>query len=439
MEAIERVRQFIEQHRLMDATKLYLVAVSGGADSVCLLLILQQLGYRVEAVHCNFNLRGEESLRDELFVKGLCNSKGIHLHITHFDTKTYADAHKVSMEMAARTLRYHYFEQLRQDIDAAGICVAHHQEDSVETILINLARGTGIRGLCGIQPVRDHIIRPLLCLSRTEIEGWLREQHQVYVTDSTNQDTVIVRNHYRHAVIPLLKEKVPAVVENILCTARHLNEIAKVYDASLKSALERLICNDSIDISLLQAEPSPECVLYEWLSPKGFSSATIESIAEKLTGMVSGNEWQSETHALTFHQGRLIVEPIQDRRPVLVVPETGTYIYDDTTRIRISTTEETTISKERFTCTLDAGQVLFPLTIRPVSTGDSFQPLGMKGRKLLSDFLCEQKLNIFERRRQLVVTQADGTIIWLVGLRPDHRFRVTEQTETVLMINCSKE
>lgn len=162
---LNKVKTFIEKHHLLNHDDRYIVALSGGADSVCLLLMLQELKYHIEAAHCNFHLRGNESDSDEKFVIELCKKQDIPLHLIHFDTKTYAELHQVSIEMAARELRYRYFEQLRTDIDAAGVCVAHHQDDSVETILMNLMRGTGIQGLCGIQPVRERIIRPLLCLS----------------------------------------------------------------------------------------------------------------------------------------------------------------------------------------------------------------------------------------------------------------------------------
>ena len=190
---LHRVRAFIWQQRLLSPDGRYLVAVSGGADSVCLLLMLLQRGYEVEAVHCNFKLRGDESQRDEVFVKDLCQRLDVKLHLTHFDTREYAAMRRISIEMAARQLRYAYFEQLRRDIDAADICVAHHQDDAVETFLMNLIRGTGIHGLTGIKPRNGHIVRPLLCLSRQDILLWLDEQHQTFVTDSSNMVADIVR------------------------------------------------------------------------------------------------------------------------------------------------------------------------------------------------------------------------------------------------------
>lgn len=436
---LNKVKTFIEKHQLLNHDDRYIVALSGGADSVCLLLMLQELKYHIEAAHCNFHLRGNESDNDEKFVIELCKKQDIPLHLIHFDTKTYAELHQVSIEMAARELRYRYFEQLRTDIDAAGICVAHHQDDSVETILMNLLRGTGIQGLCGIQPVRERIIRPLLCLSRQEIESWLAEKHQLFVTDSTNLSADILRNHLRLKVIPLLKEMTPAAVDQILTSARRLKEASKVYDASIKDALNRLIFNDSIDVNQLLQEPSPESILYEWLSPCGFNPSVIENISDGLRDVQAGRYWQSATHILTVNKGALILAPIPKERPTLRIPENGYYAYGQTEHFRIKTASESIILRERTVCSLDADKVAFPLVVRPIRNGDRFHPLGMNGSKLVSDYLTDRKMSIIERRHQLVVTDAQDQIIWLVGERPDNDFRVETHTVRTLIIEYIKD
>lgn len=436
---LNKVKTFIEKHQLLNHDDRYIVALSGGADSVCLLLMLQELQYHIEAAHCNFHLRGNESDSDEKFVIELCKKLDIPLHLIHFDTKTYAELHQVSIEMAARELRYRYFEQLRTDIDAAGVCVAHHQDDSVETILMNLLRGTGIQGLCGIQPVRERIIRPLLCLSRQEIESWLAEKHQSFVTDSTNLSADILRNHLRLKVIPLLKEMTPAAVEQILTSARRLKEASKVYDAGIKEALNRLIFNDSIDVNQLLQEPSPESILYEWLSPCGFNPSVIESISDGLREVQAGRYWQSATHILTVNKGALLLAPIPEERPTLRIPENGYYAYGQTEHFRIKTASESIILRERTACSLDADKVAFPLVVRPIRNGDRFHPLGMNGSKLVSDYLTDRKMSIIERRHQLVVTDAHDQIIWLVGERPDNDFRVETHTARTLIIEYIKD
>lgn len=431
---LNKVKKYINDHRLLEADKRYLVALSGGADSVCLLLVLKQLGYQIEAVHCNFLLRGDESHRDEVFAHSLCDAYSIPFHVIHFDTRTYAQLHKISIEMAARDLRYQYFENLRRDIQADGICVAHHQDDSVETILMNLLRGTGIHGLSGIKPRNGYILRPLLCVSRKEIEAWLDERHQTYVTDSTNLEADVVRNKLRLNIIPQLHNITPSAVSNILDTAQHISEATAVYDHYMQEALKRLVDSNSIAICDLLQEPSPESLLHQWLSQYGFPSALIQSIWNSVAISQSGAEWYSATHQLTISRGKLIVEPKQAERPTLRIPETGVYIYDDSTKIRLSTKEGVNIIPTPTIACLDAEKVKFPVILRPVAKGDRFTPYGMKGSKLISDYLTDRHLSVFEKRRTLVLCQSDGTILWLAGYRPDAHFCVTSSTHSTLII-----
>lgn len=435
-----KVAAFIGQHTLLHHDKLYIVAVSGGADSVALLQVLLRLGYRIEAAHCNFHLRGEESQRDEQFVVELCQQAGVPLHRAHFDTRTFANLHHVGIEMAARDLRYHYFEQLRTDLGAEAVCVAHHQDDSVETILMNLIRGTGLRGLTGIKPRNGHIVRPLLCVSRKEIEAWLNDEQQPYVTDSTNLEADIVRNRIRLHVIPELLRCNPSAVNNILTTAHRLSEAQKVYDAAIEEYIgEKRLFYPPLERSvkaLLQL-PSPESVLFEWLSPAGFSPATIESVAQRLQQAETGRQWLSPTHQLVVHDGRLLLSERLPDRPSLRIPEPGTYVYEDQ-RLRLTVSDGATVSRDAAVATLDAAKVVFPLTLRPVQTGDRFHPFGMKGlSKLASDYLTDRKLPLSEKRRQLVLADREGRIVWLVGQRTDHRFCITPNTRTTLTVTLT--
>jgi len=436
-----KIKDFIERHRLLSPDKKQLVAVSGGADSVALLLLLQQLGYTLEAVHCNFHLRGDESNRDEDFVRQLCEKLNIVLHLIHFDTKTYAETHQVSLEMAARALRYRYFEQLRQDIGAENVCVAHHRDDAVETLLMNLLRGTGIHGLTGIRPRNGHIVRPLLDVSRQEIEDFLDSIGQPYVTDSTNLVDDVVRNKLRLNVLPLLKAINPRASENIYKTACRMSEAERVFDATMESAKMR-VCplglpdsqhDGSIDMTALQQEPSPEYLLFELLSPLGFSPDSIEQIAAHLDSP-TGREYQSDSHELLVDRGQLLVQKRQPLPPVLRVPETGVYQYA-TGKLRVEQTNDVEISRDAAVATLDAALVTFPLTVRPVRDGDRFHPFGMTGSRLVSDYLTDRKVNLFDKRRQLVVTDASDTILWLVGRRTDHRFRITDDTSSMLRLS----
>lgn len=430
---LSKVADFIEKHDLLSKEDLHIVAVSGGADSVALLLVLKQLGYRVEAAHCNFQLRSDESNRDEMFVQNLCKENDFPLHIIHFDTKFYAETHQVSIEMAARELRYRYFEQLRQDIGAADISVAHHRDDAVETLLMNLLRGTGIHGLTGIRPHNGHIVRPLLGVNRKEIEEFLDSIGQSYVTDSTNLVDDVVRNKLRLNVLPQMKMINPKAADGIYRTAQRMAEAEKVFDAAIQSAKKRVSMSDgSIEISALKQEPSPEYLLFEMLTPLGFSPDSIEQIATCLDGP-TGRYFSSETHELVFDRGRLIIQERQTTQSDLRIPEPGTYIYGQQ-RLRIEQQEGAQISKDAAVATLDAALVAFPLILRPVCEGDRFVPFGMTESRLVSDYLTDIKVNLLDKRRQLVVCDAKEAIVWLVGRRTDNRFRISNDTKTTLRI-----
>ena len=421
-----KVRKYIEKHKLLDINKLYLVALSGGADSVALLLMLHEAGYRVHAAHCNFHLRDTESNRDEIFCVSLCKRLGIELHRVHFDTQTYAEVHKKSIEMAARELRYKWFEQLRVDIGAAGICVAHHRDDSVETVLMNLIRGTGLRGLCGIRPRNGFILRPLLDVSREDIETYLAVKGQEYVTDSTNLEDDVMRNKIRLKILPMLRELNPAVMENIQRTAENLTEAQKVLDGIMQPFLKCKV----LYFSELNQYDSSEYLIFEWIKNYGFNGNQMGQIMQAETGSI----FTSPTgYDLLIDRQRMIVEPSLKPLKKMVIPEEGTYIMDDETSI-IVRRRAVYVSQKTDLATLDASRVIFPLTIRRVEAGDKMIPFGMKGSKLLSDLMTDLKMTLFEKRRQLVIIDAKGTIVWAVGLRTDQRIAVTESTTEVLEI-----
>ena len=426
-----KVEKYIGNYKLLESNELYIIALSGGADSVALLLLLHEHGFRVHAAHCNFRLRGAESDRDEAFCESLCAERQIPFHRAHFDTHEYAQLHKVSIEMAARELRYRWFEQLRQDIGAAGICVAHHRDDSVETVLLNLIRGTGLRGLTGIQPRNGYILRPLLCVSREDIEQYLHERNQPYVTDSTNLEADVQRNKVRLQLLPLLKTLNPSVCESIQQTASHLAEAQTVLDA-VNEEFHR--CN-TLEISELSKYGSSEYVVFEWLKNYGFNGTQAQQILTAETGRVFSS---SLGYDLLRDRDRLIVEPSLKPLKPLRIPEEGTYVMEDGTRI---TLKETVVgsdfqpSKEPDRVTLDADKVAFPLTVRRVEPGDSMHPFGMRGRKLLSDLMTDLKMTLFEKHRQLMVVDAEGIVVWLVGLRTDNRCRVDHHTHNVLTIS----
>ena len=418
-----KVERYIEKHNLLNPNELYIVALSGGADSVALLLLLKNAHFNVHAAHCNFHLRGEESDRDEAFCVELCKGLGVELHRAHFDTREYAELHKVSIEMAARELRYKWFEQLRQDIGAAGICVAHHRDDSAETVLLNLVRGTGLRGLTGIQPRNGNILRPLLCVSRAEIETFLAEKGQKYVTDSTNWEADVQRNVVRLAVLPLLRRLNPAVVENIQRTAENLAEAQQV----LNVIIAKINSSNILNLSDLEIYGSSEYLAFEWLKKYGFNGDQVRQILDAETGKIISS---ATGYDVLKDRGRLIVEPALQPFKPMRIPEEGTYVLDEDKRFSVRK-KPVYVSKEPHIVTLDAAKIQFPLTIRRVEEGDWMQPYGMKGRKLLSDLMTDLKMTVFEKRRQLVVVDNQGVVVWAVGLRVADFVAVTEVTNEV--------
>lgn len=424
-----KVERYIKKNKLLKTNGLYIVALSGGADSVSLLLLLYEHGYNVHAAHCNFHLRADESDRDEAFCEDLCTRLDVPFHRAHFDTKAYAKLHQVSIEMAARELRYGWFEQLRKDIGADGICVAHHRGDSVETVLLNLIRGTGLRGLTGIDPRKGHVLRPLLCVSRNEIMDYLKKKGQDYVTDSTNLKADVQRNKVRLQLLPLMKEINPGVVENISRTSDNLMGAKNVLDA-----ITRISTNSNyLEFSKLDKLGSREYFVYEWAKKYGFNGKQISQIVDAETGSIFTSQLGYD---LLVDRSRLIVEPIPKPMKEVVIPEEGTYVIDETAKISVKK-EEAWISKNHDCATLDAEKIIFPLTVRRTKDGDWMIPYGMKGRKLLSDIMTDKKLTVFEKRRVLVVADAEGNIVWLAGLRIDNRYSVTSSTKKVVAISIT--
>lgn len=433
-----KVEKYIEKHQLIDKESPVLVALSGGADSVALLLVLHNLGYKCQAIHCNFHLRGEESNRDEEFVTSLCKGLGITLDIVHFDTTEYAKSHGISIEMAARELRYDAFEKQRKLIDAQAIAVAHHRDDSAETLLLNLARGTGIRGLRGIQPKNGYIIRPLLCVGREEIIDYLKWRSQDFVTDSTNLTSDYTRNKIRLEVIPKLAEINPSIKESLAGTAQRVSEAELIYRHAVGEAVKRVKTENRIDIELLKKEIAPATLLHEILSPLGFNSKQTEDIYDSLDNegckIFSTTEWN-----VVKDRNGLIITPKDEIKAIdIILPATGIV---ETTSGTLSIKQipfNNHIPKQRNTACLDIEKLQLPLTLRNIQNGDRFAPFGMRGTKLISDYLTDRKKSLIEKQAQLVVTDAKGEIVWLVNERPSARCCITEKTKNVICLEWDK-
>lgn len=459
METVVRVARFIELKQLLSHTKSILVAVSGGADSMALLRILVELGYSVEAMHCNFHLRGEESDRDDLFVQTECRKLGIRVHRTDFDTSTYATTHKISIEMAARDLRYNYFKTLLKEGNERfqAIAVAHHRNDVAETLLLNLLRGSGIAGFHGIRAIHGSIVRPLLCLSRSDILTYLAQIEQNFITDSSNLTEEYMRNKIRLSVLPLLETLNPNIYESLNQTAENIAEAEKIYQRGIEEGKKRVTIEKTntqlrFSIPALLAEPSPKALLHEMVAAYGFTPSQEEDLFGSFKAE-SGKKFDSEnwtilkdrTELILFSKEALLEVPkpkldcaIYLRTELAEIPKTPTIACIDIDRLPPSLIVE--IEKKKATDSLNTIADLFCL--RLCERGDRFQPLGMKGVKLVSDFLTDRKKTLFEKQQQLVLTlpeQLGGKILWIINERIDHYFRITDKTNRILYISLLQE
>ncbi|KAA6343950.1 tRNA(Ile)-lysidine synthase [termite gut metagenome] len=419
-----QVAQYIKQEKLLLSAGKVLVALSGGADSVALLRVLLSLGYDCEAAHCNFRLRGEESDRDEAFVRELCRELHIPLHIASFETSQYAKEKRISIEMAARELRYHWFAEIKETSGASAIAVAHHKNDNAETLLLNLIRGTGINGLCGIRPKNGDIVRPLLCVSRDEITYYLRCIKQEYVTDSTNLQNEYTRNKIRWHILPLMRDINPSITDSLAATGKYLSEVSRICHQSMEEGKARVLVAEGILIEALLREPSPRALLFEILYPLGFNPVQTEDVFMSLAGQ-SGKQFASK-------EWRVIKD-----RELLYIEKQG-ISNDDVPPFRLVIKEQTltpefVIPRDKHSACFDADKLTQPFTVRKVRQGDVFVPFGMKGKKPISDYLTDRKFPLPRKEQQWALCSGEE-IVWLIGERTDNRFRVDDATRRVVVV-----
>lgn len=440
---LEKVREFIHKENLIPNNTKVIVGLSGGMDSMVLLDILILLGYRCTAAHCNFHLRGEESDRDENFVKKWCKSIDIPFTSINFDTKQYAVDRKISIEMAARELRYNWFETLRRHHQADFIAVAHHKDDSVETVLLNLIRGTGIKGLTGISPKNGYIVRPLLGISRSEIEKYISERDIPYVTDSTNNEDLYLRNALRLNVLPILEKLNPSVKDTIYRTSKNVTEAEKVYSDSIQKAIKKAFNDNKIDINVLKHTASPRSVLFELLTPYNFTPSTIEDISESINSISGkiffserGSYSENKKYKLIKDRNFFLFEEVKEK-----CEEDETYSIEEGIReinspINLKIKElraPVEIKYNRHFLYVDAEKIKYPLKLRKWRTGDWFIPFGMRGRKKLSDYFTDRKFSLKDKDDAWILTSSED-IVWIVGERNDDRFRITEDTKKIIII-----
>ncbi len=437
---LKKVQEFIRTNQLLAENERVLVGVSGGADSVVLLDILVKLNYDCIVAHCNFHLRDEESDRDEIFVEKLAKANNLTYKKVDFDTIDYAKTHKISIEMAARELRYEWFEKMATETNASSIAVAHHADDDIETVLLNLVRGTGLKGITGMEMRNGKVVRPLLDCYREEIEQYAMQNSLQYVTDSTNTENEHKRNKIRNQIIPLLAELNPSVKVTFSQNIRNFKAAWNIYSEKIEQ-IKALIVSEKedhvfIDIQQLKQQTEVQNVLYEILSEYNFNSKVVEDI---FTGLESnsGLMFHSPTHRLLKDREQLIIDEIKEANDLeFLIPEGENKINEPIKLIfkRFERSEDFKLSKSAHTIHIDEDKVTFPLRIRKWQQGDRFQPFGMRQNKKLSDFFIDEKLNIYEKENCFLLL-SDNEIVWVIGIRLDNRFRVSEKTQNILEIS----
>jgi tRNA(Ile)-lysidine synthase len=436
---IDTLKQFIETQKLFTSNDKLLLAVSGGIDSMVMLHLINQLDIKIGVAHCNFQLRGNESEEDAVFVKTTAEMLGLPFFMARFETSVYAEENKISIQMAARELRYTWFENTRKTHGYNYIATAHNSDDSIETFFINLSRGCGLDGLTGIKPNVGHIIRPILFASREQIVQYAKRKGINHREDSSNATDKYLRNYIRHNVLPVMDEAHSNFRRGIHNTVQNLIGSQTIYHFLLEKEKKDIVSelNGSVQINILKIQqfPSPVTLLWELLNPYGFNKDTCSEIAGLLDAQ-PGKVFLSQTHRLIKDRESLIVYKLQKTENQVY------YIYPDSIpeglpfelSLNIEDIDPSLpFERNKKMAMLDFELLEWPLILRKWHSGDYFAPLGMENLKKVSDFLIDQKLSLYDKENTWVV-QSGNRIAWIAGQRIDHRFRIKENTKKILKL-----
>lgn len=449
MTLLHQYRQYILAEKLFQPNHRLLLAVSGGIDSVVLCELTMQAGYDFAIAHCNFQLRGEESNRDEAFVRALAAKYKVPVFVKRFDTSDYAAQHKCSIQVAARELRYNWFNEI---MDSGNpnfnfIVTAHHANDNIETVLMNFFKGTGMGGLRGMLPAQGKIVRPLLSVTREAIEQFAREQQLQWVEDSSNAEDHYTRNYFRHKIIPAIREVYPQAEANMMANLQRFREVEFLYRQHLDQLLNKMVERKGnelhIPILKLQKSNAVQTILFELMQPFGF---TAKQPAEALALLQSetGRYIASATHRIFRNRNWLIIAPLSTTQAQHIIIEQEGEIAFALGRLHLQisrlpsdkTEGNGQLSVKNDVAQLDAAQISFPLLLRPWRPGDYFYPLGMQKKKKLARFFIDQKLSATQKENTWVL-EMNKKILWVIGLRIDDRFRITAGTTNVLRLEFS--
>ncbi|HET8810778.1 MAG TPA: tRNA lysidine(34) synthetase TilS [Flavobacteriaceae bacterium] len=414
------------------------MAISGGIDSVVLAHLCKKASLDFSLAHCNFNLRGKESDEDTVFLEELSKKLGVPLFVEVFDTKKFAEENKLSIQVAARELRYDWFQKLSQTLGFDYVLTAHHANDNLETFLINTLRGTGLEGLTGIPEQNGNILRPLLPFSRKEIEAFAKTEKITWREDSSNASDKYLRNKIRHQIVPILEEENPQLLEIFANTQNHLQDASDLLKEYSKILIDEIVDRKGeelhFNIQKTQAKSNPKAVLYQLLKAYGFS------------------EWENVTDLLSAQPGKMLFSAthrlVKDREVLILTDKIPQKNADRTIEITKKNTEVSfpfgKIKIEEFDnfhksdkneIYVEKNAIKFPLKLRKWKKGDYFYPFGMTGRKKVSDFLKNEKFSLPEKEKVWLLL-SDNKIVWILGQRADNRFKVKENSQEILKITC---
>jgi tRNA(Ile)-lysidine synthase len=435
---LQSFKAFNAKNDLFKADQKVLLAVSGGKDSVLMVHLFKLAGFSFGIAHCNFNLRGEEALRDERFVQQLAATLEVPFHNIHFDTKAYAKAHHLSIQMAARELRYNWFEEIRISEQYDCIALAHHQNDAIETVLLNLTRGTGISGLHGILPKRDKLIRPLLFLSRPDIDTCIETNNLSFIEDSSNASDYYARNKVRLNVVPQLKDINPNLeytfAQNILRFSDTEEVVQQLVELRRQELLAKTKAGYAISIDKVRELHPQKFLLFELLKPYGFSEYVVGDMIASLNRQ-TGTSFYSPSHRITINRDTLLISKLttgEEPSPVHI-SSSDELVYFKQQTISISRSNSPEFERNPSKAFVDADLLIFPLLVRSWQQGDLFMPLGMNTYKKLSNFYVDEKVPLPEKENIPVVVNGNGDLIWVAGMRQDNRYKVSATTKKVVI------
>ena len=431
---LDQFQAYINRYHLIAEGDKIILALSGGIDSMVLADMLLKAKVEFVAAHCNFHLRGAESDGDDWFVRKFAEKRGIQCFVKHFETEKYAAKYGISIEMAARDLRYAWFEQLRQQLGYDKIAVAHHADDQAETFFINLLRGAGLNGLKGMKPQNGVIIRPLLWASREQIRKYAVENHIVWREDHTNVESVYLRNRIRNQLLPVFDELQPEARQGLYKSLEHLASENELYRELLKEKFDRIVAeNNGLQTVDKQLFVNNFQLLFEWLRQYDFNTDQCRFIHEAMESGI-GNRYCSSTHQLVIGRNELQLSEIKSVVDEEIQIEIGEEEILSPVHLCFSKFEKNVgfvLDKSPEVAQLDFDKLHFPLILRHWRHGDRFHPLGMKGSKLLSDFFVDQKFTEWQKQNVWLLASCDDDILWVVGHRIDDRYKVTSETKTV--------